>query len=117
MSWFLPVMDSFLLRMENIMAEFNHYWVCYDISSDKMRTRIEKVISGFGLRIQYSVFDCCISTYQLSQLIEKLRKAVSLKLFDKTTDSILIIPCCNDCFKKMSVFGADKRTNGRYTII
>jgi len=32
--------------------------VCYDITSDKLRRRIDKCMKDFGIRIQFSVFLC-----------------------------------------------------------
>ena len=35
-----------------------HYTVAYDITDDKRRNRVAKILKDFGTRIQYSVFEC-----------------------------------------------------------
>lgn len=37
------------------------YVVAYDISSDKWRTKIHKILSGFGHWTQFSFFECFLS--------------------------------------------------------
>lgn len=34
------------------------YVVVYDISSDKQRKKVSDLLEGYGLRVQYSVFEC-----------------------------------------------------------
>lgn len=36
------------------------YLVAYDICDDKRLRRVAKTLAGFGYRIQYSVFECCL---------------------------------------------------------
>ncbi|MBL7915063.1 MAG: CRISPR-associated endonuclease Cas2 [Bacteroidia bacterium] len=48
--------------------------VVYDITNDKERNATDKVISGYGFRIQKSVFQCRISKSQLRNLIKEIEK-------------------------------------------
>ena len=50
------------------------YAVVYDITSDKERGRVDKVLKGFGFRIQKSVFECRMNKRAKEELIEKLSK-------------------------------------------
>lgn len=50
------------------------YTVVYDISSDRERSRVEKVLKGFGFRVQKSVFECRMDKKSKEELIEKLKK-------------------------------------------
>ena len=46
----------------------------YDISSDRERRRIDRILKGFGFRIQRSVFECRLNKGGRNELIEKLEK-------------------------------------------
>lgn len=48
------------------------YAVVYDITSDKERGRVDKVLKGFGFRVQKSVFECRMNKRAKEELIEKL---------------------------------------------
>jgi len=50
------------------------YAVVYDISSDKERRKVDKILRGYGFRIQKSVFECMIRKRGLNELITKLEK-------------------------------------------
>ena len=36
------------------------YVISYDISENKIRNKVAKILEGYGKRIQYSVFECDI---------------------------------------------------------
>lgn len=40
------------------MKSSGTYLLVYDVSSDKTRERLAKLISGFGSRVQQSAFEC-----------------------------------------------------------
>lgn len=50
----------------------NEYVVVYDISDDKERRKIDKLLKGFGFRIQKSVFECLLNESGKNELIIKL---------------------------------------------
>jgi len=56
------------------MRGVSDYAVVYDITSDKERGRVDKVLKGFGFRVQKSVFECRLSKKGKEELIEKLSK-------------------------------------------
>lgn len=43
------------------MRGIGDYAVVYDISSDKERAKVDRILKGFGFRIQKSVFECRLS--------------------------------------------------------
>lgn len=70
------------------------YIVCYDVSDDKIRNRITKVLLKFGNRVQFSVFEVQLkSKNELDILLEKLRKVA-----DDNTD-IRLYRLCENCRK------------------
>ncbi len=75
--------------------------VAYDIANDKRRTKIEKKLKTFGMRANYSVFECMLTNIQLNELKEWLYKTVS-----KKEDVVLIYPLCNNCVGTKEYIGA-----------
>lgn len=48
------------------------YVVVYDISSDRERTKVDKVLKNYGFRIQKSVFECKLNESLKKKLIAEL---------------------------------------------
>ncbi|MDC0994068.1 CRISPR-associated endonuclease Cas2 [bacterium] len=48
--------------------------IAYDFSDDKERSRVEKCLQGYGLRMQKSVFEARLSKGRLAQLQRDLRR-------------------------------------------
>ncbi|MEO0091873.1 MAG: CRISPR-associated endonuclease Cas2 [candidate division WOR-3 bacterium] len=78
------------------MSKFADYAVVYDITSDKERARVDKVLKGFGFRIQKSVFECRLTKSAKQELIEKLSRLniktgfIKVYRLEWTTKSIII---------------------------
>lgn len=60
------------------MARPAKYVVVYDVTDDAERTRVAKVVEGFGVRVQKSAFECVLTRGARAALEEKLR-ALQLK--------------------------------------
>ncbi|GAB4225097.1 MAG: CRISPR-associated endonuclease Cas2 [Acidobacteriota bacterium] len=52
------------------------YLVTYDVSDDRRRTQIFKVLHGFGDWVQYSVFVCELNRREHTQLVARLTPLV-----------------------------------------
>lgn len=76
------------------------YYIAYDIVSDKKRKKISDLLSGYGCRVQFSVFKVELTLKQLASFQSKCSKIIN-----KNSDSILFIPVCLDCEKKISFVG------------
>jgi len=50
------------------------YVVAYDISEDRERARVDKILIGFGFRVQKSVFECRLSKPARQRLESRLAK-------------------------------------------
>lgn len=57
--------------------------ISYDIVQDRRRTKVMKLLKGYGTRVQYSVFECDVTTPQLNTLVAEIRG-----LIDQHTDSV-----------------------------
>jgi CRISPR-associated protein Cas2 len=79
--------------------------VSYDIPDDRRRVRLAHALKDFGVRVQYSVFECHLEAAEL----EKLRQAL-VRLITPEVDSLRLYRFCHDCGLKMETFGTGKPT-------
>lgn len=88
--------------------------VSYDISDDKRRREVAKIMEGYGYRVQYSVFECDLTGRQIQQMQRRLRPFVK----NKEMDSIRFYPLPADAVEKITVLGNDMaRTLGVIAIV
>jgi CRISPR-associated protein Cas2 len=73
--------------------------VSYDIADDKRRTRVAKKLKDFGVRVQYSVFECILE----QEKIEEMKKVISPLLTEE--DSVRVYYLCESCKKKIKSYG------------
>jgi len=79
------------------------YVVAYDIPDDRRRTRVHKILSGFGKWTQYSVFECFLSEKERVALMEKLKRVLKAG-----EDSVRLYPLCKACVEKVETVGSEK---------
>lgn len=72
------------------------YVVAYDISDDKCRSRVVKVVEKFGVRINYSVYECLFTPAQFEHVKRKIEKLINAK-----EDLVIYYPICLNCFSKI----------------
>ena len=88
--------------------------VSYDISDDKRRRLVAKVMEGYGYRVQYSVFECDMTVKQLRRMQKELRPLVK----GKEMDSVRFYPLPVDAVEKIEVMGNDyARTLGVIAVV
>ena len=76
--------------------------VTYDIESDRRRTKIHKVLKGYGTAVQYSVFECFISEDDFETLHYRLQQLLDPNHPD---DSIRYYFLCRACVEKVEIDG------------
>lgn len=50
--------------------------VSYDIPDDRRRLKVMKTLEAYGVRVQYSVFECWLTPAQLKRLRRALKRLV-----------------------------------------
>ena len=78
------------------------YIIAYDIPDDRRRTKIHKILSGFGEWTQYSLFECFLSKRELVLLKSKLAKHIQ-----DTQDSVRFYPLCVNCLDRVETVGGE----------
>jgi CRISPR-associated protein Cas2 len=79
------------------------YVIAYDIPSDRRRTKVHKILSGFGQWTQYSLFEAFLSDKELVALQGKLERYLK-----PDEDSVRFYPLCKACVDKVETVGSDK---------
>lgn len=79
----------------------NLVWVVYDISSNKVRTRLSKICKKMGLeRVQKSVFLGTLNRSEIDELAVIFKDEI-----EEAEDSVYIFPMCRDDFRKTRLIG------------
>jgi CRISPR-associated protein Cas2 len=77
--------------------------VAYDIPDDRRRTKVHKVLSGFGQWTQYSLFECFLTSKERVLLRAKLDRILAPE-----EDSVRFYPLCEACMAKVKTVGGPK---------
>jgi len=70
--------------------------VAYDIADDNRRSRISKVLEKYGVRVNFSVFECMFTENQYLKVRQMLKEKIENK-----EDMIVYYPICVNCFTKI----------------
>jgi CRISPR-associated protein Cas2 len=83
------------------------YLVIYDLSdtkaANKRRTRLHKMLSGYGKWTQYSVFECFLTAVQFAKLQIQVEK-----LIKPAEDSVRIYVLDAGALKRTIAYGSEK---------
>jgi CRISPR-associated protein Cas2 len=77
------------------------YLVAYDISNDRRRTKVHKLLRGFGTWTQYSFFECFLSEKELVMLRRRLDQ-----ILKETEDNVRIYQVCQACQARVETIGS-----------
>ena len=81
------------------------YSICYDVSDDRRRLKVAKLLDDFGDRGQYAVFEANLEKEQLDRL-----KTRALSILRAEEDSLRIYPLCAGCAGRIDILGHGKVT-------
>jgi len=72
--------------------------IAYDISDDKRRNRVMRVLQDYGQRVQYSVFECDLAPQHYAALKKRLHM-----LLDPRSDNVRYYTLCQACKSHVEV--------------
>jgi CRISPR-associated protein Cas2 len=87
------------------------YVIAYDIPDDKRRTKVHRLLCGYGTWTQYSLFECWLSKRQIIELRAKLAR-----LLIAERDSVRFYGLCGACSERVITVGSAE-PNDPVTII
>ncbi len=76
--------------------------ISYDISDNRARYRVERLLAAYGERFQFSVFTCRITAAGLRAL-----RARVAEILDAKNDSVRYYPICTWCEAAANRRGVD----------
>lgn len=78
------------------------YVVSYDITEDRSRTKVAKLMEGVLTRVQYSVFEGEVPEPRLAEAVDR-----ALEHIDPETDSIRVYRMCASCAARIDCYGRE----------
>jgi CRISPR-associated protein Cas2 len=91
------------------------YLVSYDICNPKRLRQVARVLEGFGVRLQYSVFECALDDMRAAAL-----KAGLHPILNHDEDQVLFVslgPSSNDASLIIEAMGLPYTARTRVTIV
>lgn len=85
------------------MKKTTLYVIAYDIPNDRRRTKLHKLLSGFGEWTQYSLFECFLTEKESLMLRHRVDALV-----EPDEDSVRLYRMCEACMEKVETIGAPK---------
>ncbi|MBA2287677.1 MAG: CRISPR-associated endonuclease Cas2 [Ktedonobacteraceae bacterium] len=79
------------------------YVIAYDIPDDKRRTKVHKLLLGFGTWTQFSLFECFLTGKERVLLHAKLAEHLI-----EAEDSVRFYPLCAQCLAKVETVGGPR---------
>jgi CRISPR-associated protein Cas2 len=77
-----------------------HYVITYDISCDRIRYRVDKILKNHGIRVQKSVFECDLTESELLKIQKLVRKIIDIEI-----DSVVFYHLCKKCMSGIEPIG------------
>jgi len=74
--------------------------VAYDIADDKRRNKVASILSAYGKRANYSVFECLLDESDIAEMKAKVCKHIR-----KKKDTIIYYHLCRSCIEKIERIG------------
>ena len=81
--------------------------ISYDLEDDRLRTKLAKLLEGHGHRVQFSVFECHLTTSEYRALLEHLQ-AFYAGVQAAETPSRFSVRCyrlCAACEQRIDIVG------------
>lgn len=79
------------------------YLVCYDITKPRRLRKVAKMLEKWGLRVQYSFFQCDLDDDKMKRVVGMLRAEL-----DENEDRLYVYPICDKCARNPLQLGTGK---------
>jgi CRISPR-associated protein Cas2 len=76
----------------------------YDIADDKRRLKLFKTLEGYGIPVQFSVFECELSDEDFLLMKDRVERII-----DKNEDSVFYYELCPRCWYRTERVGIRKK--------
>lgn len=76
------------------------YVISYDITDDKRRNKVAKILENYACRVQYSVFEIICDKEIIDRILFDLKEVIK-----EDEDSVRVYMLCDSCVKKVKLLG------------
>lgn len=83
--------------------------ISYDVVEDTRRTKVHRLLQGYGTWVQYSVFECYLHATQLAAVQRHLTR-----LIDPQTDSVRCYLLDQAAVQRIQVLGTGRVSEERH---
>lgn len=80
-----------------------HYLIAYDITDDRRRRLIVKLLMNYAYRIQFSIFEFTATESIAQKIYEKVKRII-----EENEDSVSIYELCSEDWNKRIRLGVNK---------
>lgn len=80
-----------------------HYLIAYDITDDRRRRMIVKLLMNYAYRIQFSIFEFTATESIAQKIYEKVKRII-----EENEDSVSIYELCSEDWNKRIRMGVNK---------
>lgn len=80
-----------------------HYLIAYDITDDRRRRMIVKLLMNYAYRIQFSIFEFTATESIAQKIYEKVKRII-----EENEDSVSIYELCSEDWNKRIRLGVNK---------
>lgn len=86
----------------------------YDVSSDPLRYRVAEIIDDYGIRVQWSVFECDLDDGKLAEMRRRLEGALA----DAEAANVRLYGICSRCAGLVLELGqSGVPKSGKYVVL
>ncbi len=82
--------------------------IAYDIPNTRRRTRVMKLLAGFGQHVQESVFECDLEPKDYRQLSQRLQRLMNLR-----EDNVRFYHLCPPDIGRIETYGVGRAVQVR----
>ena len=87
-------------EIQHRTSERSFVVISYDIPDDRRRLKVAHTLSGYGERVQKSVFECVLAAADYQRLRERLSR-----LIDVEQDNLRFYHLCGACRPRVEAIG------------
>jgi CRISPR-associated protein Cas2 len=80
------------------MVAKQFYIIAYDISGNKRRRKVAKILEMYGVRMNKSVFECFVVPDSFKKI-----QALIAEIIERKKDSVLYYPICKNCIGRSKI--------------
>lgn len=86
--------------------------VGYDISCDKLRKKVDKLLSRYGSRVNRSLFECMMTRSQYHAVVDQLQTMIK-----SPSDSVIVYRICVDCYASRELIPEKKTKYSNVVVV